>query len=72
MNIYEYDICDSDKGIILAESYERAVEIFAENYPDADPNHYDYNEIDKEYEYAALIEQVDIYNGGEKIVCIYS
>lgn len=32
MKIYQYDICDGDKGIIFANSEDEATEIFKRNY----------------------------------------
>jgi len=34
MNIYEFDIWDGNKGIIFAETEEKAYEIFKRTYPD--------------------------------------
>lgn len=34
MKIYDYDIWDGDKGIILANDYHEAFEMFKKNYPD--------------------------------------
>ena len=72
MKIFEYDICDGDKGIIIAKSYEKARQIFEENYPEADPDCYDYCDVeDKErYEYGALLSEICEYNGGEQLVCV--
>ena len=33
MIIFSYDIWDGDKGLIIAESYDQAVEIFKKDYP---------------------------------------
>lgn len=32
--IYTYDNCDGDKGVIFADSFDEAIEIFKDNYPD--------------------------------------
>lgn len=32
-NIYSYDNCNGDKGIIIADSYESAVAIYKNEYP---------------------------------------
>ena len=34
MTIYIYDIYEGDKGIIIADSINRAIEIFRREYPD--------------------------------------
>ena len=34
MNLYTYDITEGDKGIIFANSYEEAVELFKADYPE--------------------------------------
>lgn len=31
--LYSYDNCEGDKGVIVAESYEEAVEIYKKEYP---------------------------------------
>ena len=73
LKIYEYDICDSDKGIIFADSYEKAKEIFSDNYPDADPECYDYTEIDEsKYSYGAQVNELCTYDGTGGLVCIIS
>jgi len=35
MIVFEYDIWDSDKGIIIAENKQRAIEIFRKEYGNA-------------------------------------
>lgn len=34
MKLYTYDITEGDKGIIFANSYEEAVELFKADYPE--------------------------------------
>ena len=72
MKVFEYDICDNDKGIIFAKSYERAVEMFKDKYPYADPNHYDVfsERLDDGYSYGATINEITEYDGTEKLVFI--
>ena len=72
MKVFEYDICDSDKGIIFAETYERAVEMFVKDYPDCDPECYDYTDVEnnEKYRYGAMINEVCDYDGREKLVFI--
>ena len=73
MKIFEYDICDGDKGIIVAENYEKAVELFNCNYDRVDLENYDSADIDEElYDYGGVIEEVCDYDGSEKLVCIVS
>ena len=72
MKVFEYDICDGDKGIIFAETYERARELFTKEYPTADPDCYDWADVNKEkYSYGALICEIADYDGKEKLVCVY-
>ena len=65
MKIFEYDINSGDKGIIVAETEERAVELLKEEYPDADLNDYwGYN--------GALIAHVTDLDGNEQLVCTWN
>lgn len=73
MKIYEYDICDGDKGIIMAESYEEAVRIFREDYKGVDLDNYDSSEIDEsKYKYGGVIAELCDYDGTQQLVCICS
>ena len=73
MKIFEYDICDGDKGVILAESYEEAVKLFREEYSNVDLDTYEPSEIDEsKYEYGGLINELCDYDGKQKLVCIIS
>ena len=72
MKIFEYDICDGDKGIILAESYEKAVELFNASYERVDLEHYDYDIDEDKYDYGGLISELCDYDGNERLVCIIS
>lgn len=71
MKIFEYDICDGDKGIIMAESYEQAVELFEKSYEKVDLETYDSSDIDKEkYEYGGVISELCDYDGTPQLVFI--
>ena len=71
MKVYQYDICDGDMGIIFAKTHEKAMEIFRYNYPDADPECYDYTEIDKDkYSYGASVDYIGDYDGTERLMFI--
>lgn len=71
MKVYAYDIENSDKGIIFAENYKNAKQIFVENYPEADPDNYDYADVNQDrYDHGARIDELCGYDGGEGIVFI--
>ena len=71
MKIFEYDICDSDKGIIFAENYEQAVELFKKNYDRVDLENYDASERDTDkYDYGGMINELCDYDGKPKLVFI--
>ena len=46
MDIYEFDIWDFEKGIILAKSHEEAVKIFKTRFPDVPVLNTDTDEYD--------------------------
>ena len=71
MKIYEYDICDYDRGIIIAESYENAVALLNQKYEKVDLEQYDSSEIDRErYYYGGSLSEICDYDGTEKLVCV--
>ena len=70
MKIFFYDICYGDKGIIIAESIERAIEMFQEDYPDVDPYNYDPSELDNGYKQGSTIDEICEYDGKEKLCFI--
>ena len=65
MKIFEYDICDGDKGIIIAETEERAFEIFKEEYPDVNTDEY-------WEDGGAIINHITNFNGEEKLICTWN
>ena len=70
MKIFEYDICNGDKGIIIAENYEEAVRLFNEAYDKVDLENYDECDIDEDkYEYGGVIAEICDYDGTQQLVC---
>lgn len=68
MKVFFYDINGGNKGIIFAKDEEKAIEIFKNYYPEADPYNYDNAEIDDKYEAGAVIDEICEYDGKEKLV----
>jgi hypothetical protein len=66
--IYSYDNFDGDKGIIIADSYEEAVEIYKKEYPKRKIA----DNIDEYYDNGCYIEAEDIYDGKSKLLVTYS
>lgn len=71
--LYSYDICDDEKGIIIANTIEEAAELFREYKPDtkyaleSDP---DWEKRVKIYQDSgAMIGEVTELNGVSKICC---
>lgn len=46
MRAFEYDIWDSDKGIIIAENKQRAIEIFRKEYSEVPIKDVDVDDYD--------------------------
>ena len=64
MRIFSYDICDGDKGIIFAETEEKAKELFRKDYPDI--------EIDDVLESnVCIISEFAEYTGKEELMFMY-
>ena len=73
MKIFEYDICDGEKGIIMAENYDQAVELFRKEYDRVDLENYDTSDIDEDkYDYGGVISEICNYSGRPELVCIVS
>lgn len=53
--VYTYDNFEGDKGIIVADSYEEAVKIFQEQYPDRKIA----KAIDEYWNHGCYIEEID-------------
>ena len=59
MKIFEYDICDGEKGIIMAENYDQAVELFRKEYDRVDLENYDTSDIyEDKYDYGGVISEI--------------
>lgn len=68
MKLFSYDIWDSDKGIILADSEEEAVKIFHDEYEGVPVVGYDCEELAPQ---ACDIEEVSEFSKDKKIYYLY-
>ena len=64
--LYTYDNYEGDKGIIVADSWDEAVAIYKEQYPDRE-----IAETDEQYwDYGCYIEEIDFWSNEKKLyVC---
>ena len=65
MKVFEYDICCGDKGIIFAETEEKAKELFRKDYPDIEIG----NELE---DYVCIISEFAEYTGKEELILMYN
>ena len=65
MKIYTYDICDRDKGLIIAENMEQAEELFEQRYPDTP-----IVDVFGDYD-TCVITEVCEYSGKPEIIFLY-
>ena len=65
--LYTYDNYEGDKGIIVADSWDEAVALYKEQYPDREVS----ETIEQYWDYGCYIEEIDFWTDEKKlhIVC---
>lgn len=65
--IYMYDNFEGDKGIIIANSFDEAVTLFKEQYPDREIA----ETTEKYWEHGSYLEEIDFWSEESRlyIVC---
>ena len=61
--IYTYDNCEGDKGIIFADSFDEAIEIFKYHYPDRNIA----EDIRQYWDNGCFMEEVDFVPSESKL-----
>ena len=64
--LYTYDNYEGDKGIIIADSWDEAVALYKEQYPDREVA-----ETQEQYwDYGCYIEEIDFWTDEKKLYAI--